>query len=219
MAAVPSSPNRVVVKVVVVVVGLAVAGFAFWRSVHSARSAPYTLSAASQRPWRLTVEMASRPNDPVLLLEPPSDVPRELFDQVFKRAMESMQAPEMAGIPLVLQGELERAGSERISPDALLAMARQAGLEETAPVPRCMGHRRAPEPDARQQAYFAIFDSTAFTTFRWNLASRLGATFDAAFVTPALFIGVVESPLHRWMPLHADGDKDCVAPITVASGR
>src|SRR5262249_9966393 len=149
-------------------------GFLFWRSVHSSRSEPYTVSRAAQGSWRLTIEMGTRPNDPVLVLQPPSELARELFDQVFKRSMESMQAPETTGIPLVLAGELERAGSERISPDALLAMARTAGLEGAAPSPKCMGHRRLPEPNEHSQAYFAMFDSQAFDTFRWNLATRLG---------------------------------------------
>ena len=203
-------------KVLVPVVVVVVAGFGFWRSVRSARSTPYTLSAATQRPWRLTIEMASQPNDPVLLLEPPSDLSRELFDQVFKRSMESMQGPAIAGMPLVLAGELERVGEQgRLSPDALLAMARTAGLEAAPPTPRCIAHRRLPEPNTRSQAYFAIFDSPAFTTFRWNLATRLGVSFDASFVTPALFVGTVESTMHDWLPLHADA-KDCVAPLTVA---
>jgi hypothetical protein len=206
-------------KILVPIALVGAFAFGFWRTVHSARSTPYTVSAAAaQRPWRLTIEMASQPNDPVLLLEPSSDLHRELFDQVFKRSMESMQAPGISGIPLVLAGELERAGSEgRISPDTLLAMARSAGLESAPPVPRCLGHRRLPEPDTRSQAYFAIFDSAAFNTFRWNLATRLGPSFDAGFVTPALFVGIIESTLHRWLPLHADAEKDCVAPIAIGA--
>ena len=195
------------------------AGAAFWRSVHSARSAPYTIVAATQGSWRVAIATASQPNDPVLLLEPPSELSRELFDQVFKRSMESMQGPAFAGMPLVLASELERVGSGSISPEDLLAMARAAGLESAPPTPRCMGHRRLPEPNTRSQAFFAIFDSPAFTTFRSNLATRLGANFDAAFVTPALLVGTVESMTQHWLPLHADAAQDCIAPIVVvASG-
>jgi hypothetical protein len=209
----------VLAKVLVPVVGVLVAGFAFWHTVHSARSAPYTLTAAAaQGSWRLAIGMVSNPNDPALLLEPPPGLSRELFDQVFKRSMESMQAPALAGIPLVLAGELGPVGSARLSPDALLAMARAAGLEGAPPVPRCLAHRRQPEPDTRQQAYLAIFDSPAFATFRGNLEARLGPNFDAGAATPALLVGVVESPLERWLPLQADAAKDCVAPLTVASG-
>jgi hypothetical protein len=217
MASGRSSPKKLLLKAGGIVVIAAVMAFAFWRSVHTARSEAYTLSAGSQRPWQLTIARASGPNDAVLLLEPPPDVSRELFDQVFKRSMESMGAPDIVGIPLVLQGELERAGSARISPDDLVAMARQAGLDGAVPAPRCMGHRRAPEPDTRQQAFFAIFDSPAFTTFRSNLAARLGANFDPAFLTPALFVGIVESRQPRWVPLHADAAQDCVAPIAIVN--
>ena len=215
MAAGRSSPKKLLLKAGGIVVVAAVMAFAFWRSVHTARSEAYTLSAGSQRPWQLTMATPSGPNDPVLLLEPPPDVSRELFDQVFKRSMESMGAPDIVGIPLVLQGELERAGAARVSRDDLVAMARQAGLDGALPAPRCMGHRRAPEPTPRQQAFFAIFDLPAFTTFRTNLAARLGASFDPAFVTPALFVGIVESRQPLWVPLHADAAKDCIAPIAI----
>jgi hypothetical protein len=206
------------VKVLVALGVVVLAGFAFWRSVRSSRAAPYTLTAATQRPWRLTIEMASQPNDPVLLLEAPSELSRELFDQVFKRSMESMQAPESVAIPIVLAGELERAGSARLTPDQLLALARRAGLESATPTPRCLGHRRLPEPDTRQQAYFAMFDMPAFTTFRRDLETRLGPSFDPGFVTPAMFVGLIESPMRRWLPLHVDPVRDCVAPIVIGPG-
>ena len=217
----PASSRRwnPLAKVGIALILLVVLGALFWRSVHSARSAPYTLSPDTRGAWRLSIEMSSRPNDPVLVLMPPSGYARELFDQVFKRSMESMAAPDTAGMPLVLQGELERAGSERITPDALLAMARQAGLEDAAPTPRCLAHRRAPEPDTREQLFFVTYDSPAFKTFRWNLASRLGAKFEADFVTPVLLVGTVQSPAHRWLPLEVDEAKDCVAPIVASDAR
>jgi hypothetical protein len=49
-------------------------------------------------------------------------------------------------------------------------------------------------------------------------ATRLGPAFDAGFLTPAMFIGLVDSPVTHFLPLHADPKKDCVAPITIASG-
>ena len=213
-----ASSRRVLAKILVPVLLVSAFAFAFWRSVHSSRSEPYKLSPEAQRPWRLTIEQATRPNDPVLVLEPPSALARELFDQVFKRSMESMQAPEFTGIPLVLAGELGRAGAERLSPDALLAMARAAGLEASPPAPRCIANRRLPEPEEHSQAYFAIFDSPAFDAFRGNLAARLGPGYAAAAMTPAMFVGLVRSNAQRFLPLQADATKDCVAPIALASG-
>jgi hypothetical protein len=214
-----TAPSRArLVKIVVPVLVIAAAGFAFWRSVRSARAAPYFLTAATERrPWRLVQSQSpTGPGEPVLLLEAPAEVSRELFDQVFKRSMESMRAPELMGIPLVLAGELGQ-GGQRLPAEALLEMARAAGLESTPPTPRCMVHRRAPEPDARQQVYLALFDSPALATFRANLAVRLGPSFDAAALPPALFVGLVESSQQRWLPLHLDAEKDCLAPITVAT--
>jgi hypothetical protein len=203
------------VKVLTALCVLAGLAFLFWRSVHSARAEAYVVPQAHLRPWTISVEMGSQPNDPILMLRPPSALSTDLFDQVFKRSMESMKAPETAGIPLVLQGELERAGA-RISADELLTLARSAGLEAAPPQPRCMAHRRAPEPDTRQQLYFAMFESGPFDAFRRALAERLGPTFNVELVAPVLFVGVVESPLRRWLPLHPDAKKDCVAPIEIS---
>lgn len=214
MAAASPKWLRRAVVLVVIAVG---AGFAFWHTVKSARSSPYTLGPETRGQWRLTVEAGTRPRNPVLLLNPPVELSRELFDQVFKRSMESMRAPDASGIPLVLAGELDRAGAARLPPDALVAMAREAGLEGAPPTPRCIGHRRAPEPDARQQMYFALYDSPAFATFRASLAARLGPGFDPGAMAPAAIVGIIESPLERWLPLRAD-DKDCLAPIERVSG-
>jgi hypothetical protein len=214
----PSAPAKpplpLPVKVLVALLVVAGLGFAFVKTVRSSRSAPYVIQAASAGRWRLVMVGGSRPNDPVLVLEPPAGVSRDLFDQVFKRSMESMAAPETAGIPLVLRREVERAGAAAPSMDEILALARQAGLEATPPDPRCMGHRRLPEPDTRQQLYFALFDSPAFKDFRQRLAARLGPGFDPELASPVMFVGVVESNMYRWLPIHADAT-DCLAPIGV----
>jgi hypothetical protein len=43
-------------------------------------------------------------------------------------------------MPLVLQGEFDRAAAAALTPDALLAAARAVGLESATFVPRCMGN-------------------------------------------------------------------------------
>lgn len=215
MSAASPPRSRLPVKILLALVVAAGLAFAFWRSVHSARAQAYIVPQAHMRPWTISVEMGSQPNDPILMLRPPSALSTDLFDQVFKRSMESMRAPETAGIPLVLQGELERAGA-RISADELLTIARRSGLEATPPKPVCMAHRRMPEPDTRQQLYFAMFESGPFADFRRTLGERLGPSFNLELVSPVLFVGVVESPLGRWLPLHPDAAKDCIAPIEIS---
>jgi hypothetical protein len=209
------SPARLLVKVAGALAVVAGVGFLIMQTARSSRSEPYSVPPEALQPWTLSIEVSSAPNDAVLMLRPPMALTTALFDQTFKRSMESMRAPETAGIALALQGELERAGSERISPDELLEIARRAGLASVAPAARCLGHRRLPEPDTRQQVFFAIFDSPAFKTFRQELATRLGPSLDAGFLSPVMLVGTVESLQGRWLPLHVDPEKDCVAPIVV----
>jgi hypothetical protein len=210
------SRSKVVVRIGIAIAVLFALGYGIMRSARTSRAQAYVVPQAHARHWRLSVEMATRPDDPVLMLRPQSELVSDLFDQTFKRSMESMAAPETGGIPLVLQGEIERAGSERISPDELLAIARRAGLEANAPKPRCMAHRRGPAPHEREQLYFAIFQSESFRQFREAMRDRLGATFDPEFVSPVLFVGLVESSLNRWLPLKVNPEKDCVAPIEIS---
>jgi hypothetical protein len=74
--------------------------------------------------------------------------------------MESMGEPAAPGIPVVLQDEFTRALADHpaLTPEALLAAARQAGLDAQSPKPLCIAHRRAPDGRERQQLFFAIFD-------------------------------------------------------------
>jgi hypothetical protein len=209
----PRSPRKILIKVGGALAAVAVLAFLVMWTARSSRSEAYNLPADAIAPWTLSVEPPSTPNEAALTLRPPRALTTALFDQTFKRSMESMRASDTPGIPLVLFGELERAGAGRPTPDELVKMARDAGLEQSPPAARCFGHRRMPEPDARQQVYFALFESPAFTAFRQALARRLGVPFDAAFVSPVHLIGMVESSTERWLPLHADPEKDCVAPI------
>jgi hypothetical protein len=216
MAELRSSSGRTLFKVAAPLVAAAVLAVVFWQTVTGARRTPYKLSRATQGEWRVALVQSPGPNDGALVLEPPPELPRELFDQVFKRSMESMGAPELPGIPLILEAELAAMGSARPAPDALLEMARRAGLGASPPVPRCVGHRRAPEPDTRQQVFFAIFDVPGYAAFRAELAKR-GATPDARVSAPVMVVGVVESSSQRWLPLPADPERDCVAPIVIGS--
>jgi hypothetical protein len=217
-AAVASKPSstRTFSKVLIAVVAIGGIAFVFWRTVNSARSEAYKVSSGTRGPWQLSTIHASGPTEPVMVLEPPRAFERELFDQVFKRSMESMRAPEIGGIPLVFAGELERAGAARPTPDELAALVRDAGLDAAPPTARCMGHRRHPEPATREQAYFVVFDSPAFARFRASLGARLGSRFDPTAASPAMLVGTIESAASDWLPLRADPEKDCVAPLAVA---
>jgi hypothetical protein len=209
----PTPRSRRLVKVALGVGGAAVVAFLIMQSVRDERAKPYTMDGALLRNWTVVVEHAEGPNDPVLVLRPPPGLIGGVFDQVFKRAMESLMSPTVAGIPLLLQGELERAFAGRLPPQAFVEVARRAGLESLALEPRCLGYRRLAEPVTRQ-LYFVLFEMPAFASFRAQVgAMAAGAPFDVEAMSPVLLIGTSGQAFDRWLPLRASPDTECVAPI------
>jgi hypothetical protein len=214
---------KTAVKVGVAVVMLAGLGFLFMRSVRSTRAESYVVPPEDLRNWTLALESGSGPREPMLVLRPPADLVNGLFKQVFKRAMESMNPPSAPGIPLLLQGEYDRAFGGRVTPEALLATARAAGLDRSALVPRCLAHRRISDPGGpNQQLYFVVFDMPAYARFRQQVAALAGggaprADFEPDALSPVLFVAAAESTFERWLPLRAEPQADCVAPIEARS--
>jgi hypothetical protein len=212
---------RLLIKIALVLVVLAGLGFLFMRTVTGTRAEPYTVPGESLRNWRIVLEPASAGSEPLLALRPPPDLVTGLFGQVFKRVMESMNAPEAPGIPLLLKGEFDRAFAGRVTPAALAASAREAGLDAAPLVPLCLGHRRVSEVSSTKQLYFVLFDAPAFARFRTRIGALLGegtprSEFDPALLSPVLFIAVSESTFSYWLPLHVDPKTDCVAPIVTS---
>jgi hypothetical protein len=216
---------KLFIKIAIALGVLTGLGFLFLRTVTGTRAEPYTVAGQSLRNWTLVLEPASPLSsaaEPLLWLRPPPDLVRGLFGQVFKRAMESMNAPEVGGIPLVLQGEFDRAFAGRVTPAVLMVAARDVGLDTAPLVPLCLAHRRVSEVSSTQQLYFVLFDAPAFARFRARIGALLGegsaprSDFDPAQLSPVLFIAVAESTFNRWLPLRADPKTDCVAPIVVS---
>ena len=136
-----------------------------------------------------------------------------LFRQVFSRAGESLNAPGVPSIPLLLQSEFDSAFASRTTLDALLASARAAGLESTPFEPRCMGYRRESARGVNRQLYFVLFDAPAFARFREQLAAGAGAPFDTAALSPVLFIATSGATFDQWLPFRGDPQADCLAPL------
>lgn len=222
-----SRTSRRLVKLGVGLVLLGVLGFLFLRSVRGARAQPYTLAPASLAPWVLTTITGARPGEPMLLWQPPAALTSSLFGQLFKRAMESMGQPAVPGIPLMFQSEFAQAQASHptLTPEALLAAARDAGLDAQPPQPLCLAHRRATTgSNDREQMYFVIFDAPAFARFRQRLADlgRRDPTTGAAAInptalSPALILALIESSSDHWLPLQVDPTRDCVAPIAISA--
>ena len=87
--------------------------------------------------------------------------------------------------------------------------------------PPALHGRRRVAPGATRGVYFLLFDAPAFTRFRQQLLERLGATrgnaslFDPAALSPVLIVAALDGNFGRWMPLRADSDVDCLAPVEV----
>jgi hypothetical protein len=210
--------RKLLIKVLVAVAVVGALIFLLNWSARTGGAMPYTIDGKSLRHWTLDLNRAAGPNHPVLVLRPTVDFTGSLFNQVFKRSMESMSSPASPMIPLLLQGELRGAGGQ-LTPETLLAAARDAGLGSTPLQPRCLGYRRVSEARSSRQVYFVLFDSPAFGRFRERIATLLGAdsSFDAAAQSPVLFVAVAESNFGDWLPLRANPQKDCVAPIVIES--
>ena len=208
-------------KVVVALVALGVLAVLFVRSAQSSRETPFAVEQGNLAGWRLVLPPDAAALGSWLALGPPASLASPLGREIFRRGGESVNYPNPPLVPLLLQTEFDRAFAGVVMPDDIVSLARSAGLESAAFSPRCMGRRRVSEPGATRGVYFLLFDAPAFTRFRQQLAERLGATggnaslFDPAALSPVLIIAALDGNFGRWMPLRADPDVDCLAPVEV----
>lgn len=211
------------IKVAAVFAALGVLGVLFVRSAQSSRTEPYTVARDRLAGWTLALETeaVTARSGSVLTLRPNADLASRLGTQIFRRAGESLNYPNPAGMSLVLRSELDRAAPGALTPEALLGTARAAGLETAAFEPRCMGHRRVSEPGVTRGVYFVVFDSPAFVAFRQQVATQVRAAgggaslFDPAAMSPVLIVAGLDGGFSRWLPIKVDPQTDCVAPVTV----
>ena len=207
------------IKAAVGLVALAVVGVLFVRSARSVRAEPFKVPRDRLARWTLAIEPPSSPSGALLELRPQRELAATLFNEVFARSGESLSGPVPAAMPLILQSELDARTAGALSAEALLALARAAGFESAPFEPRCMAHRRVSAPGVVRQVYFVLFDLPAFDEFRRQVSQRLrdagASSFDPAAQSPALIVAASDAAFSRWLPLRADADKECFAPIEV----
>jgi hypothetical protein len=206
--------SNLLLKLVIGVVVLAGLGYLFLHSLETTRSEPYTVERAHLGKWTLVLEPAEGPNAPLLSARTSVELVASLFRQLFHRAMESMNTPHASSIPIVLHGEFTRGLAAKMTPDDLLAAARDAGLESAAHEPRCLAHRRISEPRNTRQMYFAVVESLSIVAFRETLAWDGQGQFDAGALTPVLIVGASDASFHQWLPIRAE-EGECIAPIDI----
>jgi hypothetical protein len=214
-------PRRsALIKVAVGLVALGVVGVLFVRSARSVRAEPFKVSRDHLSGWTLEIDPESSESGVLLALRPPRALAASLFNEVFARTGESLSGPVPPAMPLVLQREVDPGTAGILRPEALLELARSAGLESAPLEPRCMAHRRVSAPGITRQLYFVLFELPAFDTFRRQVAQRLRdggstSTFDPAAQSPVLIVAATDAAFSSWLPVRADAEKECFAPISV----
>lgn len=205
-----------------VVVGFAALGLLavlFVRSAQDTREAPFGVEPQDLAQWSLAIGPDTDALGSWLALRPPPPMASALGRQIFARGGESVNYPSPAALPLLLQTEYDRALAGVLEPDALVTLARDAGLESATLEPVCMAYRRISEPGGTRGLYFVLFDLPAFTAFRVQVSAALGAAggdtsmFDPGALSPVLIVAGLDGNFRRWLPLRANPEDDCLAPI------
>ena len=211
---------KLLLKVAVALVAVGVLAVLFVRSVESTRAEPFRIQQQDLTGWTLTLAPAGDQLGSLLSITPKAELVRPLGRELFARMGESLHYPP-ATMPVVLLSEFERAMAGVLTPEALLSAARVAGLESAMFQPRCMARQRISEPGSVRAVYFLLFDLPLFARFREQVAQTLGATgrdaslFDPAALSPVVIAADLDGSFTRWLPLRADPEADCFAPVTV----
>ena len=196
-------------------------GVLFVRSAQDAREAPFIVAHEDLTPWSLVLEPGRDALGSWLALRPPELLAAPLGRQIFAREGESVRYPNPASLPLLLRDEFDRALAGILTPGDVVNLARTAGLESATFEPLCMAHRRISEPGATRGIYFIPFAAPAFDHFRQQVAEALrraggsASQFDPGALSPVLIVAGIDENFSRWLPLRANTDDDCLAPIEV----
>ena len=205
------------VKVVVGLAVLAVVAVLFIRSVRSTRAEPFAVQRESLTGWMLVMQPPDDPLRSWLAVSPATQLPASLGRDIFSRGGESVNYPTLALVPLLLHSEFDRAFAGSVAPEAILGLARESGFESMEWRPRCMGYRRVSEPAGARAVYFLLFEAPAFDRFRRQLSELLQGSardlFNPAALSPVLIVAGLDGDFGRWMPLRAEPDVDCLAPV------
>jgi hypothetical protein len=208
------------VKAVVGLAALAVVAVLFVRSVRSTRAAPFDVERARLTGWTLVVEPPQDPFDSFLALRPPPQLGSSLGNEIFARGGETVSYPNPPLVPLLLRSEFDRAFAGT-PPEEIIRLAQGIAWDSTAWTPRCMGYRRLSEPRGPRAVYFVLLEAAPFDRFRQQLAERVrsvgreASAFEPQALSPVLIVAALDADFGRWMPLRADPDADCYAPVSL----
>jgi hypothetical protein len=212
---------KILLKVMIALVAVAVLAVLVVRSARSTEAQPFTIARQHLAGWTLTLTPDGDAVDSWLSITPQAELMPPLARDLFARTGESLHYPP-AAMPVVLRREFQRAIAGVLTPQAVLDAAREAGLESATFQPHCMARRRISAPGVLRGVYFLLFDLPQFTQFREQVAQRLRAAggdassqFDAAALSPVVIAAGLDGSFSGWLPLRADPEADCFAPVVV----
>ena len=214
-----AKPRSIVTRILLGAVVLGVLSVLFARTLRDTVTAPYLMRPEHLTGWQVAPAPALGPDGPLLLLAPPHELPLELFEQLFDRTMESMNAPPAYGVTLILRSEYERDLAPFISAEELEALAHEAGLANAAVEPRCLAVRPGRSTAEPRSTYFVLFDVPALRTFRARVAGLLAerggdaAAFERAAPVPALYLAATDRGPRAWPVADGAVEEQCVAPL------
>lgn len=206
------------VKVLISLGALTLFGWLFAKTLRDVTSTPYTLRPSDLQHWSVKLATHTDPDGPLLFLQAPPELSLILVDQVFQRNMTSLTKPAVSGIPLILRHEFESAMASILSPEELVTLARDAGLETATLQPLCMAVHRTPE-QREQPAFYVLFDLPQFKDFREQVAEVLSSRnqddgrFNVGALSPAIFVAASEQVRHRVRPSPADLKAACETTV------
>ncbi len=202
----------------VALVAVALLGLLFVRSVRSTSAEPFSIPQAHLAGWTLGLAPSGNQLGAFLTLTPNTALMPPLSRELFSRMGESLHYPT-AAMPVILRGEFDGAIAGLVTPEALLDLARQAGLASATIQPQCMARRRDSAPGVIRGVYFLVFDVPQFGQFREQVAERIRAggansLFDPAALSPVVVAANLDGDTARWLPLRT-AEADCFAPVVI----
>ncbi len=190
----------------------------FLRTIQNTIAEPYSVDAAALTEWTLQIHEPHTPRPALMTLVPSNRLVPQLFQQVFRRTMESLTTPAQPGMPVVLQSEFMMSLQDVFEPAEILAIAQVAGLEGAHFEPVCMAVKREPSGGNTRQLFFVVFEASGFQEFRQELTRRYREAggvrpFDPLALELVLPIAASDTNFIAWWPLAVDREDDCRAPI------
>lgn len=211
--------TKILFKVAFGLLAISVLGILFVRSVRSTGSETFAIPRAHLAGWRLSLSPGGDPLGGLIAMTPRPELMPPLARELFSRMGESLHYPH-AAMPVVMRHEFEGAIQGVMAADAVLGLARDAGLESATFQPRCMARRRDSAPGVVRGVYFLVFDLPQFAQFREQLAQRIqsaggnASLFDPAALSPVVIAAALDGEFARWLPLRV-AEADCFAPVAV----